>query len=46
MLRRRLFAYPDAHPYRVGTNFEALPVNTPKCPFHTNHRDGAIRFDA
>lgn len=42
VLQGRLFAYPDAHRYRVGTNFAQLPVNAPKCPFHTYHRDGAM----
>jgi catalase len=46
MLQGRIFAYPDAHRYRVGTNYEALPVNRPRCPFATYHRDGAMRFDA
>jgi catalase len=46
MLQGRIFAYPDAHRYRIGTNYEALPVNAPKCPFATYHRDGAMRFDA
>ncbi|MGH8245810.1 MAG: catalase, partial [Gammaproteobacteria bacterium] len=46
MLQGRIFAYPDAHRYRVGTNYEALPVNKPRCPFATYHRDGAMRFDA
>jgi catalase len=45
MLQGRIFAYPDAHRYRIGANFNALPVNAPKCPFHTNHRDGAMRFE-
>jgi len=45
MLQGRLFAYPDAHRYRVGTNFQNLPVNAPKCPYHTNHRDGSMRGD-
>lgn len=41
MLQGRIFAYPDAHRYRIGTNYEALPVNAPKCPFANYHRDGA-----
>jgi catalase len=45
MLQGRLFAYPDAHRYRVGTNFQHLPVNAPRCPVHTHHRDGGMRFD-
>lgn len=45
MLQGRILAYPDAHRYRVGVNFESLPVN--RCPFAVNnyHRDGAMRFD-
>jgi catalase len=27
MLQARLISYPDAHRYRLGVNFEALPVN-------------------
>ena len=46
MLQARVFAYADAHRYRVGTQYEALPVNRPKCPVHSYHADGAMRFDA
>ncbi|MEW9898356.1 catalase [Chitinivorax sp. PXF-14] len=42
MLQGRIFAYPDAHRYRIGANFAQLPVNAPRCPFHVNHRDGAM----
>ncbi|MFC3052495.1 catalase [Kordiimonas pumila] len=42
MLQARLFAYPDAHRYRVGTNHHQLPVNAPKCPVHHYERDGAM----
>lgn len=45
MLQGRLISYPDAHRYRVGVNYDALPVNRPHCPVHTYHRDGAMRFD-
>jgi catalase len=45
MLQGRLFAYNDAHRYRIGTNYAQLPVNAPKCPFHNHQRDGAMRFD-
>ena len=46
MLQARLFAYADAHRYRLGTHYEALPVNAPKCPVHHYHKDGAMRFFA
>lgn len=45
MLQGRLLSYPDAHRYRLGVNYEQLPVN--KCPYMVNNyeRDGAMRFD-
>ncbi|HEX4168702.1 MAG TPA: catalase, partial [Bryobacteraceae bacterium] len=45
MLQGRLVSYPDAHRYRIGTNYETLPVNAPKCPMANYNRDGAMRFD-
>jgi len=45
MLQARLISYPDAHRYRLGANYDSLPVNKPQCPFHTYNRDGAMRFD-
>jgi len=45
MLQARLVSYPDAHRYRLGVNYDALPVNRAQCPVHTYHRDGAMRFD-
>ncbi|HEV3040344.1 MAG TPA: catalase [Candidatus Angelobacter sp.] len=45
MLQARLISYPDAHRYRLGVNYDSLPVNRPTCPVHTYHRDGAMRFD-
>ncbi len=42
MLQGRLFAYHDAQLYRVGTNHQQLPVNSPRCPFHNQQRDGAM----
>jgi len=46
VLQGRLFAYADAHRYRVGTHYEALPVNRPKVAVHSYHADGPMRFDA
>jgi catalase len=45
MLQFRVFSYADAHRHRLGVNYESLPVNKPRCPVHTYHRDGAMRFD-
>ena len=46
MLQARVLSYPDAHRYRLGVNYESLPVNRPHATeAHTYHRDGAMRFD-
>ncbi len=45
MLQLRIFSYADAHRYRLGVNYESLPVNKPKCEANTYHRDGQMRFD-
>ncbi|HTU64066.1 MAG TPA: catalase [Polyangiales bacterium] len=45
MLQARLFSYGDAQRYRLGVNFNQIPVNAPRCPFHSYHRDGAMRVD-
>ena len=45
MLQARLMSYPDAHRYRIGINYASLPVNKPRCPVHSYHRDGHMNFD-
>ena len=45
MLQFRIISYADAHRYRLGVNYESLPVNKAHCPVHDYHRDGAMRFD-
>lgn len=46
LLQGRLFAYPDAHRYRLGPNFTQIPVN---CPFaakaQSYQRDGFMAVD-
>jgi len=42
MLQARLFSYADAHRHRLGTHYENMPVNQPKCPVHHYHRDGQM----
>ncbi|WP_426135680.1 catalase [Pseudomonas sp. PWP3-1b2] len=44
MLQGRVFAYADAHRYRIGTNHQQLPVNAPRSPVNTNQRDGSMTF--
>ena len=45
MLQGRLFSYGDAQRYRLGVNHYQIPVNAAKCPYHSFHRDGAMRVD-
>jgi catalase len=48
MLQARLFAYGDAHRYRLGVNHTRLPVNAPRGVEggpRNYGRDGAMRFD-
>lgn len=44
MLQARVFSYADAHRHRLGTHYEALPVNAPRCPVNHYHKDGSMRF--
>lgn len=45
MLQGRILSYPDAHRYRLGVNYEQIPVN--RCPFMVANyqRDGYMRVD-
>ena len=45
MLQGRILSYADAQRYRLGVNYEQLPVN--RCPFMVSnfHRDGQMRVD-
>ncbi|HUA79029.1 MAG TPA: catalase [Dyella sp.] len=45
VLQARIFSYADSHRYRVGTHYEMLPVNRPKCAVNTYNRDGPMCFD-
>ncbi|TCC88529.1 catalase [Pedobacter frigiditerrae] len=46
MLQGRILSYPDAQRYRLGTNYEQIPINT--CPFmsHNYQRDGQMTVNA
>ncbi|EAH9416310.1 catalase [Campylobacter lari] len=45
MLQARIFSYPDAHRYRIGTNYHLLPVNRAKSEVNTYNVAGAMNFD-
>ena len=45
MLQGRLFSYGDAQRNQLGVDHHLIPVNASRCPFHSYHRDGAMRVD-
>lgn len=45
MLQGRLFAYTDTQRYRLGANFNKIPVNSPYNAVHNYQRDGADGID-
>ncbi|MFB9074952.1 catalase [Citricoccus parietis] len=45
MLLGRNFAYADAQRYRIGTNFQQLPVNKPINPVHTYNFEGNMWYE-
>jgi catalase len=44
VLQSRINAYQDTQRYRIGVNYDQLPINAPKCPFHLNSEAGAQNF--
>ncbi len=44
-LQGRLFVYGDAQRYRLGVNYNQIPVNRAKVEVHDYHRDGLMRTD-
>jgi len=45
VLQSRLFAYPDAQRYRLGVNYQSIPVNCPVSPVANFQRDGRFVHD-
>src|SRR5207302_8183254 len=43
ILLARLFSYADSHRYRLGVNYQQIPVNAPVVPVHTYSKDGVGR---
>jgi catalase len=45
LLQGRLFSYLDTQLSRLGTsNFNQIPINSPKCPFGNHQRDGHMQM--
>ncbi len=42
MLQARLFAYSDAHRYRIGANYNDLPVNYPRATSANHYQRGGV----
>ena len=45
-MQSRLFSYPDTHRHRIGANYQQLPVNQTRTPYHMANfqRDGQMAF--
>ncbi len=41
MLQGRLFSYADTHMYRLGANYQQLPINRPRVPVNNYNQDGS-----
>lgn len=44
LLQGRIFSYADTQRYRIGSNYNQLPINAPRCPFMNRQYDGALNF--
>ena len=44
MLQGRIFAYADAHRYRIGANYNQLPINSPKAEVRNHQRGGSMAY--
>ncbi|KAL1891144.1 catalase A [Ceratocystis pirilliformis] len=45
VLQARLFSYPDTQRYRLGVNYQQIPVNRPLNAFNPWQRDGSMVVD-
>lgn len=45
LLQGRLFSYKDTQRYRLGVNFEDLPINKPINEVHNYERDGSMKIN-
>ncbi|MCG8691147.1 MAG: catalase, partial [Minwuiales bacterium] len=44
LLQGRLFSYADTQRYRIGANYQSLPINMPKVPVRNSNQDGKMSF--
>ena len=45
VLQNRILSYGDAHRYRIGTNYQQIPINQARSAVNTYSRDGGMRVD-
>ena len=45
MLLGRVFAYPDIQRYRIGPNYQQVPVNRPLSPVNSYSKEGAMQYE-
>ena len=45
MLQGRIMSYGDAHRYRLGANYQTLPINAPHAAVNNYQRDGFMSFN-
>lgn len=41
LLQGRIFSYADTQRYRLGSNYNQLPINAPRCPYMNRQYDGS-----
>jgi len=44
LLQGRLFSYADTQRYRIGANYQALPINAPHTDIRNGNQDGSLNF--
>lgn len=44
LLQGRLFSYSDTQRYRLGANYQMLPINRPRVAIKSYNQDGAMNF--
>ena len=44
LLQGRLFSYAGTQRYRIGANYQSLPINMPKVPVRNSNQDGKMSF--
>jgi catalase len=46
LLQGRIFSYADTQRYRLGPNYQQIPINQPKVPVENDQRDGAMQHES